>query len=623
MAALGYWLDRQIESKLRANLQNQLKATLDSNVAAVTNWLLLEQHEVAEWAGHHQFLEHFTALLAAARDPDAPIGELRMLPPYAKVVDILTPLLDEGVRAVHVTDAQGKMLATTRSELRDAFHLTPLGTKLIAPVYLGQTVVLPPLLGSMVVENLIPGISDVPIIIVACPIYDDQKRVVGALFATIESDQEFTRLLDLATPAKGYDTYAFGPHGELLSACQYETQLHELGVIDSGERGASVLKVQVRDPGVNLMTGEKPKQPLSQRPLTKMAASAIAGGEGIDLDGYRDYRGVLSVGAWKWLKPYGFGIATEIDYGEAYAPLNYVRRVLWALVRADYALRRPWRSPRRFRCFACVAKLAPLANSDNTRSKHHWRGRHGQRLPSPPRAAAAPDRDQAARRRPSRPESHRPLRARSAAHRLAHPPQHGRDLRLRPHADDGIFYYAMEYLDGITSTDWSSATGPSARRRVINILRQVCGALAEAHGLGLVHRDIKPANIMLCASAAAWPTSSRCSTSAWRRIRRSTFTRYHANRNHQRHAPVYRPRMPRRSGSCVAAIRHLFPWLGGVLSAHRPRPVRRRKPAASVPTGDARRAAAGIRRRKMQHPRGTRRIGVPLRCAIPPTDLNP
>jgi tRNA A-37 threonylcarbamoyl transferase component Bud32 len=63
-------------------------------------------------------------------------------------------------------------------------------------------------------------------------------------------------------------------------------------------------------------------------------------------------------------------------------------------------------------------------------------------------------------------------------------------------ADDGTFYYVMEYLPGLSLQDLVEKFGPLPPERAVHFLRQVCSALQEAHALPLIHRDIKPSNVI-------------------------------------------------------------------------------------------------------------------------------
>ena len=71
------------------------------------------------------------------------------------------------------------------------------------------------------------------------------------------------------------------------------------------------------------------------------------------------------------------------------------------------------------------------------------------------------------------------------------------------HTPDGAFYYAMEYLEGITITQLVEGDGAQPEARVVHLMKQAAGSLAEAHATELIHRDLKPSNVMLCARGGA------------------------------------------------------------------------------------------------------------------------
>src|SRR3982751_3868165 len=82
-----------------------------------------------------------------------------------------------------------------------------------------------------------------------------------------------------------------------------------------------------------------------------------------------------------------------------------------------------------------------------------------------------------------------------AASRISHP--HALNVTDFGEAENGVVFLVMEYLRGRTLKEIVQKDGPLSLPRVVEIVRQVSGALEAAHSEGVVHRDLKSDNIML------------------------------------------------------------------------------------------------------------------------------
>ena len=65
---------------------------------------------------------------------------------------------------------------------------------------------------------------------------------------------------------------------------------------------------------------------------------------------------------------------------------------------------------------------------------------------------------------------------------------------------EGAPYMVMEFLQGTSLQKLLASKQPLHQSRALEVMIQLCEALASAHGAGIVHRDLKPSNLMLVDS---------------------------------------------------------------------------------------------------------------------------
>lgn len=495
VGAVGWWAQSTVEGAVKRQVGEQLSTLLNAEVAALTLWSDIEKSEAQRFALDPVILGTIVDLLRVAADPDGgPSAVLasRELAAFREVMDASS--IRSTVRGYGVVDLSGRIVAAKN----DAAIGRRVGTSVAEwfdRIVAGETAIFGPV-EYPVAEGERDSLVLRPAIFVAAPVRNSRNDVIAAFVMRYSPADEFSRLLQLAQFGASGESYAFNSSGVMITESRFTDQLQEVGLVEDGPDASSILAIEIRNPGGNLLLGHQPDLPRAALPYTRMAAAAIAGIDGVDVEGYLDYRGVPVVGAWRWLPDYGFGVAMEVDVQEAYETLYVVRQGFWALVALlmlgavgiffynflfqDMSNR--MRKAERLGQYTLEEKIGEGGMGSVYKAKHAMLRR--------PTAIKLIKEGQVKPETLVRFEREVQLTSQLANPNTVAIYDYGR-------TPEGVFYYAMEYLPGITLDNLILNDGPQPERRVVHILRQICSSLAEAHARGMIHRDIKPANIML------------------------------------------------------------------------------------------------------------------------------
>jgi serine/threonine protein kinase len=498
LVLVAVWARGAVDQVIRSRAEEKLRVVLDAQAVALSSWLHARKKVLGWLAADARIRRN---LLAVYEARSAGRAALLALPEMAQLTARLMPILgSHGLENFAFIDTTGRVLASTDpaivGDTSEAYAGAPR-----AALIAGQQVAIPPFPYRRKLANGRLERYERVGFLLASPFRGtgpDSNRVIGWIDVLVDADAQVYPLLAVGRFGRTGETFALDRNGVMLSPSRFESSLRSTGLLPRDTGVHSPLNVRVVDPGGPLASRSfKPEGDPSAWPMTRMAASVVAGDSGVDVRGYRSYLGEGVLGAWQWLPEYAVGLATEQEIAELVSPMSILRRVIWALLGlltlgalglglGGLHLRRQAGAARVGRQLGQYT-LERLMGEGAMGAV--YRARHALLRRPTAVKLLRPDRNSPQALRRFKKEV-------QATSQLVHP--NTVTIFDYGHAPDGTFYYAMEYLRGKTLDQVVSRFGPMPENRVAHILRQVCGSLAEAHEAGLIHRDVKPQNIMLC-----------------------------------------------------------------------------------------------------------------------------
>ena len=332
LSVIGFTANHAIESTIKESLQSQLQTLLNAESEMLVKWFEVQAANAETVANDVEVRHLINSMLDTNADSQSSDASTSRSKANEELKAALSPLMSsQGYIGFFVVDIHFEIIASSYVVMigqKEIPEYEPFLTRVLEGK--GQTIVSKPFRSVVMLKDENDQVrTGEPTMYVCAPVRDENFQVTGVLALQLRPEAEFTQILQLGRIGESGETYAFDTEGVMVSNSRFDDNLILLGILADQANARSILNVLVRDPGGDMTEGFRPSERRAYMPLTYMAADASSGNSGVDVDGYRDYRGVQVVGAWRWLKDYEIGVATEIAKSEAFRPLTILRRTFW------------------------------------------------------------------------------------------------------------------------------------------------------------------------------------------------------------------------------------------------------------------------------------------------------
>ncbi len=306
-----YYGLQQIRNKINTQTGDALTTLVESTDSALNSWFDRQEYLLHKFINAPSSAQLIRKVVTSKPQSSDARDALNLLRDQRSQLDIKNRHV-----GFFIINKQHLNIASARdSNLYQVNLIYQQRPDLLERVFKGETLLIPPIRSDIALHDVQKGLgAHNTTMFIVSPLRDKEQKIDAAFAIRIDPFKELYNIVVNSRISATGESYFIDHNGYLLSPSRFEKQLADFGLIAGGQ--SSILNVAVKDPGHPLSKESQLDPSIESLSLTYSAAQVIQKQNGQNIEGYRDYRGQMVLGAWHWSEKLNLGLISEININD-------------------------------------------------------------------------------------------------------------------------------------------------------------------------------------------------------------------------------------------------------------------------------------------------------------------